>query len=83
MMRVLFFGSLRDAAGCASMSCDLPRGVESIADLRAWLGARDSVLGAALDAPGVRVAVDQTFADNSAPARHAREIAFMSPLSGG
>jgi molybdopterin synthase sulfur carrier subunit len=84
MTRILFFGRLRDVAGCSQFACELPPDVVTVADLRTWLAQRDPLVGEAIHAPGVRVAVNQSFcADNSASARNATEIAFMSPLSGG
>ncbi|MBL8542596.1 MAG: MoaD/ThiS family protein [Hyphomonadaceae bacterium] len=84
MTKILFFGRLRDAAGLAELSCCLPQSLRTVAEVRQWLGARDPNLGQALAAPGVRVAVDQTFcASEQACAAGAQEIAFMSPLSGG
>ncbi|WP_395647991.1 MoaD/ThiS family protein [Terricaulis sp.] len=84
MTTILFFGRLRDVAGCSEMLCDLPQQVSSVADVRAWLAARDPVLGKALHAPGVRVAVDRSFCTRDDQcAGGAAEIAFMSPLSGG
>lgn len=83
MQRLLFFGRLRDIAGAAEMEVSLPPDVRDVADVRAWLGERDSALGTALAEPGVRVAVDRTFAGDDALVREAREVAFMSPLSGG
>jgi len=84
MTRLLFFGRLRDIAGFAERTLELPGMVDSVADLRAYLAAQDPDLGAAIAAPGVRVAVDQAFCmSDAARARGAREIAFMSPLSGG
>jgi molybdopterin converting factor small subunit len=81
MTRILFFGALRDAAGCAEMQCDAA--LADVAAVRAWLASRDPRLGDALHAPGIRVAVDQRFAGFDTPLRTPREIAFMSPLSGG
>lgn len=84
MTNILFFGRLSDAAGCSRMACDLPDTVTTVAALRAWLARRDAVLGEALQTPGVRVAVNQTFCISDAELTlSAREIAFMSPLSGG
>ena len=84
MTKLLFFGRLRDAAGASELDCELPAGVATIAQLREWLARRDPVLGQAVRAPGVRVAVNQTFCVNDEePTDGAREIAFMSPLSGG
>lgn len=84
MTRLLFFGRLRDIAGYAERRIDLPQEIETIADLRAYLAARDATLGQAIAERGVRVAVNQTFCtSDAAPTRGAVEIAFMSPLSGG
>jgi molybdopterin converting factor small subunit len=84
MTRILFFGRLRDAAGGAEFADELPASLATVADVRRWLAEQDPVLGEALRAPGVRVAVDQMFCLNeSQDAQEAREIAFMSPLSGG
>jgi molybdopterin synthase sulfur carrier subunit len=84
MTKLLFFGRARDAAGCSEMHCDLPAGVETVAELRSWLQQRDPELGAVLMARDIRVAADQTICVNeSAPVRDATEIAFMPPMSGG
>jgi molybdopterin synthase sulfur carrier subunit len=83
MMRILFFGRLRDAAQCAEMRCAPPPHVRTMGALRDWLAERDAVLGQAVRAEGVRVARDQRFCGFDAPIEGASEIAFMSPLSGG
>ena len=83
MARLLFFGRLRDVAGAAQLEVSLPSSVRDVAGVRAWLAARDDALGSALAEPGVRVAVDRSFADDGALVRGAQEVAFMSPLSGG
>jgi len=84
MTRLLFFGRLRDIAGYSERELDIPDHVATIADLRAFLSADDPELGDAIAAPGIRAAVNQSFCmGESASVRNAREIAFMSPLSGG
>jgi molybdopterin synthase sulfur carrier subunit len=84
MTTLLFFGRLGEVAGCSQMACDLPETVTTVAALRTWLAARDPVLGDAIQARGVRVAVNRSFcvADTESTLG-AEEIAFMSPLSGG
>jgi|CXWL01.1.fsa_nt_gi molybdopterin synthase sulfur carrier subunit len=82
-MKVLFFGSLREAAGVPELECAPPADVATLADLRDWLSARDPALGAAVRARGVRVVRDRAFAPFDTPIAGAREIAFVSPLSGG
>lgn len=82
MARVLFFGKLRDIAG--QSETEIGRAFASIRELRAALGAENPMLAEALAAPGVRVAIDQQMAIGpDAPISGAKEIAFMSPLSGG
>jgi molybdopterin converting factor small subunit len=84
MTKLLFFGRLRDVAGCSELACELPATVTNVATLREWLTLRDPVLGEAIQAPGIRVAVNQAFCiSEAAPTLGACEIAFMSPLSGG
>lgn len=84
MTKLLFFGRLRDVAGCAAMVREIPGSVRTIADLRAWLRDDDPLLGAAVSGAEIRIAVDQAFATGEdQPVRGAGEIAFMPPLSGG
>ena len=83
MTKILFFGPIRDAAGCAEMEVELPAGVDTLARLRDWLGARDAHLGQAIRSHTIRVAVDQAFVAHDAALERPEEIAFMSPLSGG
>ncbi len=80
---ILFFGQLRDAAGTSAIEVELPADVADVPALIAWLEASNDRLGAALRQTGVRVAKDKAFAGAGAQLGEAREIAFMSPLSGG
>lgn len=74
---VLYFASLRDAAGRDSEL--LPRPA-SLGALYAELRARH---GFALPAEKLRVAVDGAFAPWDAPVADGCEIAFIPPVSGG
>lgn len=74
---VLYFASLRDAAGVASEILPLPA---SLPALYAELRARH---GFALPAERLRVAVDGDFAPWDSPLREGCEIAFIPPVSGG
>ena len=82
-MRVLFFGRLREAAGCAELNCTPTSQVQTVGALRDWLAQRDPILDDALRQPGMRVALDQSFCSLDTVIADASEIAFMSPLSGG
>ncbi len=84
MTRLLFLGRLRDVAGQGEIVVDLPVHVATVGELRSWLAANDAELGAALQAHGIHVVVDQVIRNGAAVSvRGAREIAFMPPLSGG
>lgn len=74
---VLYFASLRDAAGCDSEELPLP---VSLRALYEQLRARH---GFALPAERLRVAVDGAFASWDAPLRAGSEVAFIPPVSGG
>jgi len=74
---VLYFASLRDAAGCASETLPLP------ASLTALYEALRSRHGFALAAEKLRVAVDGDFVAWDSPVRDGCEIAFIPPVSGG
>lgn len=81
MVRVLFFGKLRDAAGTSAV--DIAQPGTTIVALRDLLGRENDALAAALNAPGVRAAADKSFCANNASLANVSEVAFMPPLSGG
>jgi len=74
---VLYFASLRDAAGVGSEVVDHPG---SLPDLYRELSARH---GFSLTQEKLRVAVDGAFADWDAQVCDGAEIAFIPPVSGG
>ena len=75
---VLYFASLRDAAGVAS---EVVEGEES--DLRALYEALRARHGFALPVEQLRVAVDGAFAHWDDALRSGSEVAFIPPVSGG
>jgi molybdopterin synthase sulfur carrier subunit len=74
---VLYFASLRDAAGMASEQVATPA---SLVSLYGELRARH---GFTLPAERLRVAVDGEFAAWDSVPRDGAEIAFIPPVSGG
>lgn len=84
MARALFFGRLRDLAGCGEREITLGRTLD-VAAFRKLAAAGDAELEAALAEPSVRVAVNATLAPRSADCVVAPddEVAFMPPFSGG
>jgi len=76
-LTVLYFASLRDAAGVASES------VEAAGDLRALYEALRERHAFALPVERLRVAVDGAFARWDDKVRDGSEVAFIPPVSGG
>ena len=74
---VLYFASLRDAAGVAAEQVACPA---SLRELYRMLVARH---GFTLPPERLRVAVDGEFRDWSTPIADGAEIAFLPPVSGG
>ena len=77
-VRVLYFASLRDAAGVADEMLET-----QAADLRALYAELQARHGFALSLERLRVAVDGAFADWGAAPVQGSEIAFIPPVSGG
>ncbi|ALN86742.1 molybdopterin converting factor, subunit 1 [Lysobacter capsici] len=77
-LTVLYFASLRDAAGVASESIEADN-----ADLRGLYETLRERHGFALPADRLRVAVDGAFARWDDAPRAGSEVAFIPPVSGG
>ena len=77
-VRVLYFASLRDAAGQGEDT--VSTGADTLRALYAELQARH---GFALPVERLRVAVDGAFARWDDAVRDGSEIAFIPPVSGG
>jgi molybdopterin synthase sulfur carrier subunit len=80
-MQVLLFGRLRDIAGWRER--DFDPSATHVSALLALIAAEDEALGAALDAPGVRVSVDRVIVNGDAALHPRAEVAFLPPMSGG
>ena len=80
---VLFFASLRDVVGAASISVQLPVPAGQ-RELLAVLGERfsDTVIQA-LQAENVRISVNKTLATQPLSYSDGDEIAFLPPTTGG
>jgi len=83
-LNLKYFASLRETLGPGGTLDWQPEGEPTAAALRAWLRAQSDAHAQAL-APGraVRVAVDQSLADEAAPLRDGAEVAFFPPVTGG
>jgi len=77
-MTLLYFASLRDAAGVEQEPWDTC--ASNLAELYAETAARH---GFTLPRAQLRVAVDGAFAQWEAPVREGSNVAFIPPVSGG
>ncbi len=81
-VRVTFWGPLTDAVSVPERTVSLTNGATA-RDIADQLGQGDTVLGEALCAKGVVVMADDEMIAWDADVSNAREVAFMSPMSGG
>ncbi len=83
-VRILYFAGLREALGMARETVDLPAGVATAAQLRAWLRARGGAWAEVLaEGRAIRVAIDQAMARPDTPLAASAEVAFFPPVTGG
>lgn len=79
-VKVLFFGQLKDLVGRAEDEVELPAGAR-VADLVSHYQRR--VARWEEFRPSLAVAVNQEYAESTAPLRAGDEVAFLPPVSGG
>lgn len=82
MARVLFFGRLRDLAGCAQREIPLAQGID-VAAFRKMAADGDVALEELLGAPSTRTAINATLIVQPGVVAPDDEVAFMPPFSGG
>jgi len=76
--RILYFASLRDAAGCDAEQIE-----SAHADARALYEELRTRHGIVLSAGRIRLAVNGEFATWDRALRDGDEVAFLPPMSGG
>jgi sulfur-carrier protein len=81
MVRVLLFGRLADVAGWRERIVD--PAPATLSALQRQIAAEDPQFAEALAGVGVKAAVDQAISRGDVPLSGVREVAFMSPMSGG
>jgi sulfur-carrier protein len=79
-VRIRYFASLREAAGMAGETLDLPEGATA-GDARALVAERHPALAAPL-APCM-AAINQRYVAADAPLAENDELVFIPPLGGG
>ncbi|ETR78420.1 molybdenum cofactor biosynthesis protein MoaD [Afipia sp. P52-10] len=83
-MKILYFAWVRERIGKADETVEPPASVVTVADLIAWLSGRGEEYAYAFEKPKIiRAAIDRVHAKHDTAIRHAREIAFFPPMTGG
>ena len=83
-VRLLYFARLRETFGTSGEEVHLPVGVNSVADLLAWLRTRGGVWATELAAGrAYRVAVNQDMANTDTGLAEGAEVAIFPPVTGG
>lgn len=84
MLRISYFAWVRERMGIAEEAVALPDNVVTLADLVAWLAARDAAGAQAFSEPArIRAAIDGNMATLDAALPHSGEIALFPPVTGG
>jgi sulfur-carrier protein len=83
-MRLKYFAWVRERIGKTEETVEPPVGVQTVAELMAWLAGRGETYAHAFETPRViRAAIDHTHVKPDAAIAGAREIAFFPPMTGG
>lgn len=81
-LQVKYFASIREALGSSAETVETV--ATTVAGLRDELIARGGAYAESLArGKAVRIAVNQTLADESAPLAEGAEVAFFPPVTGG
>jgi molybdopterin synthase sulfur carrier subunit len=81
VVQVLYFAALRELVGREEESLELPRGVRTVRDFVSYLERERPALAGKM--ASVRVALDETFANDSDALAGAQVIALIPPVAGG
>ncbi len=82
-MRLIYFAHLRERIGKSTEDVDVPETVRTLAELIAWLAARDEAYAATFSQTIVRAAIDKQHAKRDESIVGASEVAFFPPMTGG
>jgi sulfur-carrier protein len=83
-IQLKYFASVREALGLAEESVELPEGIATVGDVRAWLRTRGGAWEQALaEGRALRMACNHEMTDASARVTDGCEVAFFPPVTGG
>ena len=82
MMKILFFGRLRELAGQREIELHLPEEVDTLFQLKLWLDQKYDLAGA-LNEPSVKTMLNQSLVHTDQNIAGDEEIGFLPPVGGG
>lgn len=82
-IKILYFGRPSENLKLSDETVEVEESVKTLGALLQWLRARGESWAQELSESRVRCAINQEFADMSAPIKANDEVAVFSPISGG
>jgi molybdopterin synthase sulfur carrier subunit len=83
-IQLKYFASVREALGQSDESVDVPEGIATVGDVRAWLRVRGGVWAEALaEGRALRMACNHVMTDAGTRITDGCEVAFFPPVTGG
>lgn len=83
-VRLRYFAWVRERVGKPEEVVEAPPGIQTVAELMAWLASRSEEYAHAFESPHViRAAIDHRHVRADAAIEGAEEIAFFPPMTGG
>ncbi len=84
MLTLRFFASVREQIGCDTEEIERPPGVNTVAELRAWLQQRGGAWQEAFaEGIALRAAIHHQMVKADAVLPQSGEVAFFPPVTGG
>ncbi|TGN95921.1 molybdopterin converting factor subunit 1 [Burkholderia sp. USMB20] len=83
-IQLKFFASVREALGVSDEHADVPDGVTTVGDVRAWLRLRGGAWAETLaEGRALRMACNHEMTDPDTRLTDGCEVAFFPPVTGG
>jgi len=83
-IQLKFFASVREALGVSDEQADVPEGVTTVGDVRAWLRLRGGAWAETLaEGRALRMACNHEMTDPDTRLTDGCEVAFFPPVTGG
>lgn len=83
-IQLKYFASVREALGRSQESVDVPEGIATVGEVRAWLRVRGGVWAETLaEGRALRMACNHVMTDAGTRITDGCEVAFFPPVTGG